>query len=243
MALRVAILVGFVLVWEFAVRLGWISPTLVGQPSGVAAAFVDYVTSNSGWESIRATFYAVVLSFFIGSGAGVVFGLILGFSRIMDDVLGAFLVPLNSIPRIALAPLFIAWFGLGMLSKVVMGVSVVFFILAETARSSVKSVDSEYLKMARVSGLSGRAILWKVVLPSSVPSIFGALRLALPYSLLGVIASEMIAARNGIGQDITLFSTSYQMNYVFALLILLAAAASLANAAFGKLEASLLRWK
>jgi NitT/TauT family transport system permease protein len=186
---------------------------------------------------------AVVYTFVIGSALGTAFGLMLGLSKTLNDILGPFLAPINSIPRIALAPLFIAWFGLTITAKVVLGVSIVFFVLAENARSSVRSVDADLMTMARVVGLRRVALIWKVVLPSAVPTIFAGLRLAFTYSLLGVIASEMIAASSGVGQDIVLYSSSFQINTVFAILFELMVIAIIVNWLFTLSERRLLVWQ
>ncbi len=242
-AIQVAVVATFLAVWEWASRTELIDPLLFGRPSEVWTAFFDYVPSADGLASLTATFQAVALAFVIGSILGTVCGFVLGLSDWANDVFGPFLVPLNSIPRIALAPMFIAWFGLTMNAKVFLAVTIVFFILAENARSAVQSVDTDLMTMARVVGLKRSALVWKVVLPSAVPTMFAGLRLTFTYSLLGVIASEMIAATNGIGQDIVLFSSGYQINTVFAIIIELVIIAVFINAVFQFVERRLLRWQ
>ncbi|AWO82575.1 ABC transporter permease [Gordonia terrae] len=242
-AIQVAVVATFLALWEWASRTEVIDPLLFGRPSQVWTAFFDYVPSPEGLASLSATFQAVALAFVIGSVLGTVCGFILGLSSWANDIFGPFLVPLNSIPRIALAPMFIAWFGLTMNAKVFLAVTIVFFILAENARSAVQSVDTDLMTMARVVGLKGPALVWKVVLPSAVPTMFAGLRLTFTYSLLGVIASEMIAATNGIGQDIVLFSSGYQINTVFAIIIELVIIAVFVNAVFQYTERRLLRWQ
>ena len=240
---RVLVLVGFLALWELAARQEWVDPLMIGSPSGVVKAFFDYVPSKQAAQSMQATFTAVLVAFIVGSILGTVAGLALGLSKTLDGIVGPYMAPLNSIPRIALAPLFIAWFGLTMNAKVVLAVSIVFFILAENARSAVRSVDHDLMTMGRVVGLNRRAIVWKVVLPSAVPTLFAGLRLTFTYSLLGVIASEMIAATHGLGQDIVLFSSSYQINTTFAILVILMIVAAVVNTLFTFVENRLLVWQ
>lgn len=242
-AARIILVVGFVALWELAGRRGWVDTTLYGQPSGIWDAMKEYYPSDRARASLSATGQAIALAFVIGSAAGTLAGLALGLSRTLDAIFGPFLVPINSIPRIALAPLFITWFGLTMTSKVVLAITIVFFILAENARGAVRSVDSDLMVMGRVAGLRSIGLLWKVVLPSAVPTLFAGLRLTFTYSLLGVVASEMIAATNGVGQDIVLYSSSYQVDTVFAILIELVVFAVVINTVFSVLERSLLRWQ
>jgi NitT/TauT family transport system permease protein len=242
-AARIILVVGFVILWEMAGRREWVDTTLYGQPSGIWEAMKEYYPSDRAQESFIATVKAIGLAFVIGSVAGTLFGLALGLSKTLDAIFGPFLVPINSIPRIALAPLFITWFGLTMTSKVVLAITIVFFILAENARGAVRSVDTDLMVMARVVGLRSVGVLWKVVLPSAVPALFAGLRLTFTYSLLGVVASEMIAATSGVGQDIVLYSSSYQVDTVFAILIELVIFAVVVNTIFSALERRLLRWQ
>ncbi|MEY9211789.1 ABC transporter permease [Thermobifida halotolerans] len=240
---RVLICVVFLVLWETASRREWVDPTLFGQPTGVWTAMVEYLPSERSLASLEATGAAVGVSFVIGSVSGTLAGLLLGLSPTLNSIFGPFLAPINSVPRIALAPLFIAWFGLTMTSKVVLAVSIVFFILAENARSAVWSVDSDLMTMSRVVGVKGFALLWKVVLPSAVPTMFAGLRLTFTYALLGVVASEMVAATGGLGQDIVLYSSSYQINTVFAILVELMVIAMIVNWLFNMAERRLLVWQ
>lgn len=242
-ATRIILVVGFVALWEIAGRRGWVDTTLYGQPSGIWDAMREYYPSDRARESFLATGKAIALAFVIGSVAGTLAGLALGLSKTLDAIFGPFMVPINSIPRIALAPLFITWFGLTMTSKVVLAITIVFFILAENARGAVRSVEPDLMVMGRVVGLRSIGLLWTVVLPSAVPTLFAGLRLTFTYSLLGVVASEMIAATNGMGQDIVLYSSSYQVNTVFAILVELVVFAVIINTIFSVLERRLLRWQ
>lgn len=243
LALQLLIVAAFLGVWQWLADSGRIDTVIFGSPTGVWGAFLEYFPSAEAHESMIATGVAVLLSFVIGSVLGTVAGLVLGLSSKADAIFGPFMGPLNSIPRIALAPLFVAWFGLTMSAKVVLAVTVVFFILAENARSAVKSVDPDIMTMARVVGLRGPSLLWKVVLPSAVPSLFANLRLAFTFSLLGVVASEMIAATSGLGTDIVRFSTSYKIDTVYAILVIIAVASVLVNLLFVRIERRLLRWQ
>lgn len=242
-AARVLLLVSFLALWETAARQGWVDETLFGRPSGVWTAMVDYLPSEKALSALEDTGVAVGISFVIGSVSGTVAGLVLGLSPTLNAIVGPFMAPINSVPRIALAPLFIAWFGLTVTAKVVLAVSIVFFILAENARSAVRSVDADLMTMARVVGLKRSSLLLKVVLPSAVPTMFAGLRLTFTYALLGVVASEMIAATGGLGQDIVLYSSSYQINTVFAILVELMVVAVLVNWLFTAVERRLLRWQ
>lgn len=243
LALQVLIIAAFLGLWEVASDKGWVDPLLVGSPSGIWHAFWAYIQTDEAWVALKSTGWAVLLTFIIGSITGTIFGLALGLFPTFGAVVGPFLGPINSIPRIALAPLFIAWFGLTTTSKVVLGVSVVFFILAENARGAVRAVDQDILTMSRVVGIRRTALVWKIVLPSVVPGMFAGLRLAYTYALLGVVASEMIAAANGLGQEIVRYATSFQPDTVFAILLIIMLVTVLVNLAFDLVEKRLLAWQ
>ena len=236
----VAVVLG---IWQLLVDADVLDANLYGSPAGVWEALGDYVTTDSTWTNTWATMQAVAVSFVIGSALGVAAGLLIGASSYGDRVVAPLLVPINSIPRIALAPLFIAWFGLTMTSKVVLASSIIFFILVENSRGAIRALEPDIATMARVFGLKRIAFVVKIVLPSAVPALFAGLRLAVTYSLLGVIASEMIAARDGLGQLIVSYSSQLRIDYVWAALLELIVIATLIAFVFAAAERRLLRWQ
>jgi NitT/TauT family transport system permease protein len=241
--LTVGLVVTGIVLWEVAANREWINATFSSSPSDIWEASIDWYGSERFRTSTRATFEATAIAFVIGTVFGTVFGFALGLSRLLDRVIGPLLVPLNSIPRIALAPLFLLWFGLTTTAKVWLAVSIVFFVLAFNARSAVKGVDPDLLVMARVIGFRRRHVLLKVLWPSAVPTVFAGVRLAITYSLLGVVASEMIASRNGLGQDIVYFSGTFKLASMFAVLLELVIVATAVNIAAEFVERRLLRWQ
>ena len=153
------------------------------------------------------------------------------------------MLALNSLPRVALAPLIILWFGIGITAKVVTAFTLVFFILLVNTLGGAKNVDNDILTIARLMGASERDILWKVTLPSALPWIFAGLNLGLTYSLLGVIVAEILASNHGLGYVIASSAATFNTAGVFAGLITLAVVAWLFSALMRNVEARLLRWK
>lgn len=241
--LRLVVIAIPIAIWQIAGTRGWINPNIYGEPAGIWDSFREYMFSEPMWKHTAATMQAVFWSFVIGSGLGIAAGLIIAANSYVDSIVAPLLVPINTIPRIALAPLFVAWFGLTMTAKVVLAASIVFFILVENSRSAIKSLNPDVVTMARVFGVRRLRFLTSVVLPSAVPTIFAGLRLGITYSLLGVIASEMIAARDGLGQLIVLYSAQLQIDSVFAVLLELVIIATLIAVAFAGVERWLLRWQ
>lgn len=242
-ACRVLVLAVVLLAWQFCAEQRIVNPTFASEPTKVWHALITYYQSGKMWSSTASTLEAVLVSFVIGTVAGTLAGFVLGLSPFADRVCGVFVVPLNSIPRIALAPLFLVWFGLGQTAKVALAITIVFFVMLINARSAVKSVDPDIATMARVVGLGRFSYLAKVLWPASVPVIFAGIRLSLTYALLGVIASEMIAGKSGLGIDITTFSNEFAIGGVFAVLLELVIISTFLNILLERCERWLLRWQ
>lgn len=229
--------------WQLFADLGLVDKAFSSSPSQVWEALQSYFNSGQMATATASTLSATAIAFLVGTVLGTMFGFLLGLSQYLDKVLGPFIVPLNSIPRIALAPLFIVWFGLTQLSKIALAVTIVFFILAINARAAVRQLDPDIAMLARVAGVGRVGYLFKILLPSSIPALFAGIRLAITYSLLGVVASEMIAARAGLGQNIVVDSSTFHIAGVFAILLELALIASAINVLFNAAERILLRWQ
>ncbi len=242
-ALRLLLVGSVVVLWEVGAKQGWINPFYFSQPSAIFDALVEYVGSGAVWPNLVATLQATALGFIVGTAVGLPLGLLLGRYELLNGVLSPILAGLNAVPRVALAPLFVLWFGIGMSSKVVLAASLVFFIVMASAEAGVRATEPELLRMSRSLGAKEHQIFRTVVLPASVPSIFAGLRLGLTYSLLGVVFGEMVSAEKGLGQQVSLFGGTYQAANLFTVLILLGALGLLLNSLAMSLERFLLRWQ
>ena len=187
--------------------------------------------------------FEALIAFVISSALGIAAGLMLARSPFWDEVLAPLVLALNSLPRVALAPLIILWFGIGIVAKVVTAFTLVFFILLVNTLGGAKNVDTDILTIARLMGASRHDILWKVTLPSALPWIFAGLNIGLTYALLGVIVAEILASNQGIGYVISSGAANFNTAAVFAGLVTLAVVAWLFSAIMRKVEARLLRWK
>lgn len=240
---RLAIIVVFLGIWELGTASGTFNSLLFSRPSEVWTFLVDYAQSGTLLHQTLATLQAVGLALLIGIPLGILAGLVLAASPVIEDVIGPFLVPINSTPRIALVPVFIIWFGLTTTTKVAVAVSIIFFMVMFNARAGVKNIEPDMLMVSRSLGLSRREVFQKVVLPGSVPTIFAGVRLAVTYSILGVVATEMIAARRGLGLDIVKFANTLRIGGVFAILLVLILLATVAARILDRVERRLLRWQ
>lgn len=233
---RVALLVLLLGAWEWAARAGVVDAFFLGQPSAVWSAFRELVASGQLGPHAWATLTATLWGFLIGSALGIAAGFLLSAFPYLDRLCSPAIAVLNSMPRIALAPLFIIWFGLTTWSKVWLAVSIVLFILMLNTRSGLHLVDRNHQTLARVMEMGRWTYFRKVLLPSAAPPILAGLRLAVVYALLGVIASEMVASRDGLGQLAVRASARFDVGGLLAVLLVVAVIAAVLNLVLDRLE-------
>ncbi|GAA4488052.1 ABC transporter permease [Rhodococcus olei] len=240
---QVLVFLVWLVLWQLAASRQWLDPVLAKTPGQSWEYLVSAAQSGELWTNMRYTMFAVVIAWVVASAVGVVVGLALGLLPGVERVLSPYLDAANAMPRIALAPLFIVAFGINTSAKVALASTLVFFIVMSGARAGVRSTDAEWLRLSTVLGANKYQIFLKVLFPVATPAIFAALRLGLIYSLLGVVGSELISARNGLGQLVATYSATFQMEAVYAILLLLAVIAVVLNQLMGLAERRLLRWQ
>lgn len=241
--LRLALLVIVLGIWEAVARLGIIDPFFTGQPTGVAAKLVSWVADGSIFLNTWVTVAEATIGFAISAVLGIALGLLLARYRLLDAVTYPFVDVLNSLPRMALAPLFALWFGLGIGGKVVLVVSVALFNFMINTYTGAKSVDPEYTKLARILGANRRQMIRTIIMPSIAPWVIAAMRFAVAYSLAAAVIAEIVAANHGLGYLIAFTSGVLDTNGQFAALVVLAIVAWVANTGVARLERRLLRWQ
>ncbi len=245
--LRVLILVVIIGGWEFFARIGIIDPFFWGQPTGIWAQLVTWVTQGTAqgplWEQIATTLEETVLGFIIGVLLGVTFGVILGRNRFLADVLGPYIKAGNSIPRVTLAPLFAIGLGLGIQSKVALSVVLVFFIVFFNAFQGVREVDRNLLANARILGASPNKLTMQVIIPSALTWIIASLHTSFSFALVGAVVGEFIGSIQGIGLLIQTAGAAFNANGVFAAMAILAVVALITEALVTALERRLLKWR
>ncbi len=242
-AWQIVVLAALVGLWQLVISMHWVDPIIAKSPRQVFSFLGKSASSGQLWHNTAATMEAVVVAFSLASVVGVAIGITLGLLPAAERVVTPFFDAANAMPRIALAPVFIVWLGIGIGAKVALAFSIVVFIVVAAAQGGVRSADPEVLRMSAVFGVSRRHLFYKVLLPAAIPSIFSGLRLGLVYALLGVVGSEIIASQNGLGQLITLYSNNYRMDAVYGILLVLAVIASILNMIMATAERWLLRWR
>jgi NitT/TauT family transport system permease protein len=240
---RTAVCVGALAMWQGAVSAGLIDPLWVSSPFLVTVELWRLLVTGELLTDVWMTVSEALIAFVVSSSLGIVSGLLLARSPFWDDVMAPIIVALNSLPRIALAPLIILWFGVGVVAKVVTAFTLVYFILLVNTLGGAKNVDNDIMTIAQLMGASKRDLLWKVTLPSALPWIFAGLSIALTYSLLGVIVAEILASNQGLGYLIASSAGNFDTAGVFAALVVLVVIAWLFSTGMRKIEGWLLRWK
>ena len=234
----------FLMIWETASSKEWIQAAFFGQPTGIAAyLWKGFITEGKLWLELGYTVTGTVISFVLGSSLALALGLVFAIYPKVEKALDPHLMMLNAMPRFALAPLFLLWFGLGIGSKIAVGASLAFFIVLANTVAGIRGVSPDLITLSRSLGASPRKIFFKITLPSAVPVIFSGLRLALIYSMLGVVGAEIIAAEHGLGQTLAYLQSTFNINGVMGLLVTLALLGMTVTQSMTWLEKTLLKWQ
>ncbi len=236
---RLLILLAFAGLWWIAVHYKWLDKFFVSSPDDVVRFLISSFTKEI-IPNARNTLFATLIAFVLSGICGVLAGLILFELPRMKRLVDPFLTALNSMPRIALAPIFILWFGIEVTSKVALAFSLGFFIVLLSTYAGIRNVDPILMRLSRSLGCTPWQQFTKIMLPWAVPSVFAGLKLALIYSFLGVVTSEMLASKIGLGQLIMYYSGLLRMDAVLAILLVMAVTAVVLTMLGDWVEAALL---
>lgn len=228
--------------WELASGT-LIDPFFSSSPSEIGVRVWEWAVSGYIWVHLRATLQEMGLGLLAGSILGILMGFVLGRSETLASIADPFITALYSLPKLALAPLFILWFGIGLLSKVVLVGLIVFFLVFFNTYAGVRDVDRLYINALRIMGGNRRDVYTKVILPSSSVWVFTGLKLAIPYALIGAIVGELISSSQGLGFIINNASSFFDTTGVLAGLVYVAVISISINSMVGALERRLMVWK
>jgi NitT/TauT family transport system permease protein len=239
---RVLFLAAFLALWQGAVAYGVADPAFVSSPTSIVEALWKLIGEGDLLPNLLTTLIEIMISFALSVVFGIASALVLDRSDWLNRILSPFLTAINSMPRIALGPLFILWFGIGIASKVVLAVSLGYFIMLLSTLGGLKNVDRDLLLMSRLFGASELRLFRDVRLPWALPSIFAGLRLTLIYCSAGAVIGEMIAAQSGLGLLVQSFSGRFDVASVMALILVVAFLVMALTALMDLLERHLLEW-
>jgi NitT/TauT family transport system permease protein len=239
------ILLGLALVglWQAGATVGVLDRFFFSRPSDIAGRVWELFARGGIWTHLGVTLAEALLSFVIGGFAGVLGGFLLARRPLVSAVLDPYIRVANSLPRVVLAPIFLLWFGLGIWSKVALGVTVVFFIVFFNTYQGVKDVDPVLLNNVRMLGANERQLTRHVLIPSALSWIFSSLHISLGFAIIAVVVGEYLGSSSGIGYMIAQSEGVFDTTGVFAGMTILAAFVLAAGALVTRLERWLLRWK
>ncbi len=220
-AYRVLIFVFFLALWEVSVNVGWIDAFFFASPSRVVLCFVDLVLNKSLFMHIGITLLETLISFLLVFLISLIVSTLLWYSGKLSEVLEPYLVILNSLPKSALAPLFIVWLGTGMTTIIVAGISVAVFGSIISFYTGFQQISREKITLIYTLGGQKKDAFSKVVLPGSIPILISTAKVNIGLSLVGVIIGEFLAARRGLGYLIIYGSQVFQLNMVITSIIIL----------------------
>lgn len=243
LVLQLLVLVAVLGLWSGLVRSGLVDPFFFPRPLDIAKRIYQWFASGKIYHHLAITLVEVILAYIIGTILGVTSGLWLALSptaaRIMDPYIKAF----NSIPRVILAPIFTLWFGLGILSKVALGVTLVYFIAFFNVYQGIKEVNPVVLANARVLGAGKRHLLQHVYLPSATTWILSSLRVSIGFAVIGAVVGEYLGASAGIGYLISHAEGVFDTVGVFAGMVVLGIFVMVLDMMVSIAERRLLKWR
>ena len=253
-AWQLGLLVLMFLFWDAMTRPGFIAPFMFdndrqasfffGQPLVIFARIWQwFITDADIYRHLGVTLAETAMAFAIGAGTGLAGGLWLALSPMASALLEPYIKAFNSMPRIVLAPIFSVWFGLGMGSKVALGVTLVFFIVFFNVYQGVKEVSPVVLANARMLGASQRQLLRFVYLPSATSWVFSSLHTSVGLAFVGAVVGEYLGSSQGVGYLILQAEGTFDINTVMAGILVLTAFALVLDGLVGRIERRLMKWQ
>ncbi len=251
---QLALLVTVFVAWYALTTPGLIPPFMFdndrqaafffGEPLQIFGRIWDwFVVNRDIYQHLWVTLVETLLAFAIGTGLGLAIGLWLALSPFAAAVADPYIKAANSMPRVILAPIFAVWFGLGIASKVALGVTLVFFIVFFNVYQGVKEVSPVVLANARMLGASRRQLLRHVYLPSATSWVFSSLHTSVGLAFVGAVVGEYLGSSRGVGYLILQAEGAFDINTVMAGILVLTVFALALDATVGRVEKRLMRWQ
>jgi NitT/TauT family transport system permease protein len=241
--LQVLVGVGAVGAWELLARAGVLDPFYFSRPSDVGVQIWEWVSTGDLFEHLFVTLQEAFLAFVVGALLGLAVGFLLARARLLAQVFDPYIKMLNALPRVVLAPIFLLWFGLGIWSKVALGVTLVFFVVFFNTYQGVRDVSPVVLDNARMLGASERDLIRHVLLPSALSWIFSSLHVSVGFAIVGAVVGEYLGAARGVGYLIQQAEGVFDTTTVFAGMVVLMLVVLVIDQLINRLERYLLRWR
>jgi sulfonate transport system permease protein len=241
MTVRVLLAIALLSLWEYGTDR-WFDALWFSSPLRIGRHFLSWIQDDL-LSHLVITLRETFIGYTCGTLLGIALGTLLARFQFLGKVLDPFILALNGIPRIALAPLFIIWFGIGEPSKIVLAGMLSFFLCFYATLSGLRSVDAAYISIARVMGANDRQTFFKVVLPAASPWIITAMKVSVPFALVGAIVGEFMAATAGLGFKIQLYTAQFDTTGAVTGVLVLMVVVIMFNTGLNRLEQHVLRWR
>ena len=240
--LTVLLFVASVAVWELVVRVLALPSFILPPPSQVAVALWRGLASGVYIEHLGYTLLETLLGFVVGSALGFFLGTAVAMNRYVEFFFYPYIVMFQSLPKVALAPLIVVWFGLGLTSKVINAALVAFFPLLVNTMVGLKSADEDRVSLMRSLAANERQIFWMLRLPNALPFVMAGLDVAMIFALIGAIVAEFVGAQRGIGMLIQSMNFNMDVSGQFSLLLILSVVGLILNRGIGLIRRRVMFW-
>jgi sulfonate transport system permease protein len=239
--IRIAITLFLICAWQFSSgRL--LDDFWLSRPSAVAARLYQWSIEGTLPYHTWITLQEMGWGFLIGASTGIIAGVGLGLSRTLGDIINPFIVALYALPKVAMGPLFILWFGIGISMKIALAAITVFFLVFWNAYAGIRQNDEELTGIVRLMGASRSQLIYKIIVPGAMAWIYTGLKLSVPYALIGAIVGEIIASNRGLGYLISYSAGAFDTTGVVAALLVLMAISMILNELISFSERRSFRW-
>ncbi|WP_059050079.1 ABC transporter permease [Paenibacillus senegalimassiliensis] len=238
---RLALFLAVLLLWELGASVGLVNSFFWSQPSEIARTWLIGVQTGAVWQDTFYTFRSTVYGFLLGTAGGTLLGLSFWWSKYYARIFEPFIIMFEAMPKLALAPIIVLVFGIGMGSKVAMGFAITVVITTLTTYNGVRSVDKDLVRMVYSLGASRMQVFSKVIVPTAIPAMISALRINIGLALTGAIVGEYIGSEQGLGRMIFYAGQTYEISLIWANIFNLSILSMLLYILVGRLEGYLLK--
>jgi NitT/TauT family transport system permease protein len=239
-AASAALILGFFLVWEVACLGLGVSSLILPRPTEIVAALIQY--AHGIWPHAAQTLYTTLTGFAFGVAIGLALGVLIGSSRLAYDTAYPLLVGISSVPKVAVVPIFVLWFGAGTVPAILTAMIICIFPIVVNVATGIATVEPELEDVMRSMKATKRDILWNVGLPRAMPYFFASLKVSVTLAFVGSVVAETVASNRGVGNMMMIASSSFNVPLVFAGLFVLAALGVSLYAVFSILERRVVGW-
>lgn len=236
----IALIIGVFVFWEVACLLLGISDLVLPRPTQIFDTLVQF--GPAIWPHARQTLYTTLTGFAFGVGIGVVLGVLVGSSRLAYDTAYPLLVGFSSIPKVAVVPIFVLWFGAGTVPAILTAMIICIFPIVVNVATGIATVEPELEDVMKTLKANKFDILWNVGLPRAMPYFFASLKVSITLAFVGSVVAETVASNRGVGNMMMIASSTFNVPLVFAGLIILAGLGVVLYAIFALIEARVAGW-